>query len=648
MDDIIRACSALNFLNPECPREQWIQIGMAAKSAGLSFDDFHNWSKSAANYEGEKDCRKVWKSFHAGAITSATLFSFARNNGWNDSSNENYLISQKRLMTPHGKYKSENRNAIDIWNRCLPAPSTHEYILQKQGISDGLRCYPHSEPVLTISGKNIANYLVIPCLQEGELQTLQFIPPDKGGKKLNLPGASFNDGYFTVGEIGELIYLCEGIGQAWSVNKVSGCGCVVSFGAGRIKTVAIALRAKYSSARLVIVSDRGKEQMVCDIATGIGCQWIEMPETMPDKSDVNDYALQFGHEELHHLLTLLKSPEMRYKLLSGSDLYNTPPMRWIVQGVLPSEGMAALYGESGSGKSFLILDMAFAVAQGEENWFGLRVTKTPVTYVCLEGESGIGKRIKAWRQYFNKPIPEKLLFVTQPFDLLSGDVTDLANAIVSAGSVGGLVIIDTLNRAVPGADENSSVDMGNIIAAVKKLQGLIGGLVLLVHHSGKDKSKGLRGHSSLYAALDGAIEVIKTDTRREWCVAKSKDDITGNSYPFNLEIIKIGVDDNKQEITSCVVLFDSSNSMLSKRISLSRNQKFALNEIDKQFLNVSDVDKEGAPTLSRCLSFDKAVSVVAEIMPTDAKHRKLRAQEAIAGLVEKKYLAMSGDSLWRI
>lgn len=105
---------------------------------------------------------------------------------------------------------------------------------------------------------------------------------------------------------------------------------------------------------------------------------------------------------------------------------------------------------------------------------------------------------------------------------------------------GGLVIIDTLNRAAPGADENSSVDRGNIIASAKKLQNLIGGLVLFVHHSGKDKFKGLRGHSSLYAALDSAIEVIKTDTRREWCVAKSKDDVTGNVYPFKLEIVKVG------------------------------------------------------------------------------------------------------------
>lgn len=138
------------------------------------------------------------------------------------------------------------------------------------------------------------------------------------------------------------------------------------------------------------------------------------------------------------------------------------------------------------------------------------------------------------------------------------------------------MIIDTLNRAAPGADENSSVDMGRIIAAAKKLQTLIGGLVLLVHHSGKDSSKGLRGHSSLHAALDGAVEVIKTDNRREWSVAKSKDDATGDAHPFKLEFVTVGIDDDGDTITSCVAIPDeSSESIQRKRITLGANQKIA-------------------------------------------------------------------------
>ena len=52
----------------------------------------------------------------------------------------------------------------------------------------------------------------------------------------------------------------------------------------------------------------------------------------------------------------------RFKLLSGDELFNFSKMRWLVHGVIPAEGLVALYGASGSGKSFLALDMAFAIS----------------------------------------------------------------------------------------------------------------------------------------------------------------------------------------------------------------------------------------------------------------------------------------------
>jgi hypothetical protein len=64
--------------------------------------------------------------------------------------------------------------------------------------------------------------------------------------------------------------------------------------------------------------------------------------------------------------------------------------------------------------------------------------------------------------------------------------------------------------------------MGEILEAAKRLQSLTGGLVVLVHHTGKDATKGLRGHSSLFAAMDAAVEVSRDGDRREWKVAKAR------------------------------------------------------------------------------------------------------------------------------
>lgn len=592
LNDRERAADALNYLDAGCARDEWVRAGMAGKAAGLDFEDFNTWSASAGNYKGENECRTVWKSFkESGGVTPATLFGMARAQGWSDET----LAKDERPARPITKPAptpqtpiKQAANALAVWERCIPATPAEAYIDRKHGKPDGVRVYPASAPPLLI-GKgdaqiNAAGGLVVPCWSGDKLQTLQIIPLT--GDKKNLPGASFNDGFFTVGQITDRVYIVEGIGQAWAVNQATGCAAVVCFGAGRMATVAKTLRTQHPAARLVIVPDRGKEEQAAKIAAAVAGEWVAMPDDKPGNYDANDYMQDTSPAALLALLERVKSPAMRYRLLSGADLCNAPPMRWMVRGVLPLEGLAALYGASGSGKSFLMLDIAAAVAGGAYEWFGRRVTQAPVTYVCLEGEAGTGKRVKAWSLHHNKAVPDCLRFITQPFDLLSDDVADLARAVIAGGGAGGLVILDTLNRAAPGADENSSVDMGNLIAAAKELQSLTGGLVLLVHHTGKDSTKGLRGHSSLYAALDGAIEVTANDSRRAWSVAKSKDDITGDAHPFKLEIVPVGKDDEGQDITSCVVVSDDSREVNTKRRpTLSKNQKIARDVLGSRCAN---------------------------------------------------------------
>lgn len=649
MVEIERARAALQSIPPDLSRDDWHAIGRAAIAAGLTIDDVDTWSAPAENYSGRRDVLAAFRTIKPDGGTGAgTLFHHARQYGFgNAESARPAQPINPPAKAPHKAAKqAASIDPAEIWGRCLPADAADAYINRKRGKPDGLRLYPATAAPLIIRGQNVGGYLAVPCWDGADLQTLQFIPP-AGGDKLNLPGASFGSGFFTVGEMTDRAYIVEGIGQAWAVNQATGAAAVVCFGAGRMATVAKAMTAKHPAARLVIVPDKGKEADAEKIAAAVAGQWIAMPTDKPGNYDANDYAAEHGSEALAALLERPQAPLMRFKLLSGADLSNAPPMRWMVRGVLPLEGLAALFGASGSGKSFLMLDIAAAVAGGEYEWFGRRITQAPVTYVCLEGEAGMGKRAKAWSLHHNKPIPDALRFITQPFDLLSDDVPELAKAVTAGGGAGGLVILDTLNRAAPGADENSSVDMGNLIAASKRLQSLTGGLVLLVHHTGKDTTKGLRGHSSLYAALDGAIEVTHTDTRRAWSVAKSKDDVTGEARPFKLVIVPVGTDDEGEEVTSCVAVLDeSAEAIKAKRSTLGANQKIARDVLGEPLRKSPHVGKEGAPVARPCIDYSEAVELVAERMPTDAQHRKSRAISAISGLVAKGYMGMKGDWLW--
>lgn len=650
MSDINRALSALNFLDPGCDRKTWLKILMASKAAGIMQDDVLEWSRQASNFESEKSFCSAWKSIDKdGPVTEGTLYHMAREQGWREplkcggeqaaSSQRNNIHAQRKYLAP-----------AKIWAQCVPATADEPYIVTKEGIPDGIKVYPVDAPLRIINGQDIRGYLAVPCWDGNVLQTIQFVPPG-GGDKLNLAEARFGDGFFTVGEMAGagLIYIGEGVGVAWSAYKSTGFAAVACFSCSRMMHVAKILREKYPLARLVVLPDREMEQQAAHIAAAVGGCWVELPPEKPKNYDANDYALEYGHDALEELLTHLKIPEMRFKPRFGDDLCNSPPMRWLLQGVLPSVGLAVLYGPSGSGKSFLALAVACAIAAGCQRWFGLRITKAPVMYVCLEGEAGMGKRIKAWKLHHNQPFPPALQFITQPFHLMSDDdISGLAKTIVAAQGAGGVVIIDTLSRAAPGEDENSPIDMGNIIAASSKLQSLIGGLVLLVHHTGKDVTKGMRGHTSLYAALDGAIETTKSNGHFSWSVAKSKDDVTGNAYRFRLKVIHTGFDDEGHEITSCVAEPDESIDVSVRRLLPPRsgNQKIILDALGELFRTSREYGHGGCPAGKACIRLNEAIEKTRGRLPCEQRRQNERTQAAIQGLVSRGLLCHGDGWLW--
>jgi KaiC/GvpD/RAD55 family RecA-like ATPase len=443
----------------------------------------------------------------------------------------------------------------------------------------------------------------------------------------------------------------EGIGQAWAVHRATGCAAVAAFGAGRMATVAQALRARDPSLSLVVVPDRGKENQAAAIARAFGGSWIELPDDTPANYDANDYAAEYGDAALSELLARAKTPPMRYRLMRADEVVNAPPLHWLVRGVLPADGLAALFGASGSGKSFLALDLGAAVAGGLD-WFDCRVKAAPVVYLALEGEAGFSQRVKAWQLHHGRDLPGGLRFVMQALDLRNADdVGEIAEAVTAAGAAGGLLVIDTLNRAASGADENSVVDMGAIIAAAKGLQSRLGGLVLLVHHSGKDASKGLRGHSSLHAALDSAIEVSRIDDRHDWRIAKSKDGDDSKAYPFKLAVVEIGEHDDGEPITSCVVVAGEHKAEFRRVLPpKSGNMRViwdALGELLRQAGDARPIDAPDRLPLGRpAVALDAAIEGTRERLACDAKRRTERAQQALTGLQAKGLIVIDGGYVW--
>jgi hypothetical protein len=184
-----------------------------------------------------------------------------------------------------------------------------------------------------------------------------------------------------------------------------------------------------------------------------------------------------------------------------------------------------------------------------------------VVYVGLEGKQR--KRIEAYLQHHRlkrHELDDVLMVERQPFDLLHPTcepAVALARDIeqVAKGRPLRAVFIDTLNRALQGGDENSSADMGRAVAAAQAIADRLGCITILVHHSGKDPSKGARGHSSLHGATEVELFVTKkSDGWRDVNAIKVKDGEDGIRWKFRLAVETVGRDAEGDPRTSCVVV----------------------------------------------------------------------------------------------
>lgn len=250
-----------------------------------------------------------------------------------------------------------------------------------------------------------------------------------------------------------------------------------------------------------------------------------------------------------------------YRLLSDADLRNSPPYRWLVKGIIPEAGIGTIFGQSGTFKSFLALDLMAHIANGED-WFGRRVTAAPAVYVPFEGHGGIPNRVAAWQlarihQGHSDP-HTNMRFITEPMNLrVQSDRDKLVATLVENSWAGGVLSIDTLAQAGPGIDENTSQGMGEMIAIFQELQRRLGGVVLAVHHSGKTESAGMRGWSGLRGALDFAIKCSRDEDwnwyEGQFLLDKVKDGEAGIPFNFSMVRVTLGHDEDGDPITSLTV-----------------------------------------------------------------------------------------------
>ena len=348
----------------------------------------------------------------------------------------------------------------------------------------------------------------------------------------------------------------------------------------------------------------------------------------------------------------------RFRTVLSSEFGERPPVSWLVKSILPSTGIGSIYGQSGSGKSFLTVDLSCSLAsEGRRTFFGHKIRKSvPVIYIALEAEGGIPGRIRAWCLKNDRPTPEglRLLEITdgKPFQLADAeDMRALGLQVLEDVGPGAGVMIDTLAMAAGGLDENSATDMSSAIMGAKALQVACAGLVLLVHHTGKDANKGMRGSSALQAACDFVIEVTRNGDARGWKLAKSKEGRDGITAAFTLCDVPLGrFDEDGDELSSVAVVWDQAARVAPVRVRAptGKNQVLVLSEITARLSNDDPTPLSYASALSLgvfALSEEakpKAGASPAELKKA-ARHRMDAVKDAMEGLFHGRYLLRGGN-----
>jgi hypothetical protein len=279
-----------------------------------------------------------------------------------------------------------------------------------------------------------------------------------------------------------------------------------------------------------------------------------------------------------------------FKTLTLADIFEMPDPVFVIDRHIPEKSLGFLYGEPGSKKSFIALDWALHLVYDREDWHGDAIRSKSdgmVLYLAGEGAAGMKKRAGAWLQHhlIAADDPRGLRFHLLPHavNMMSADeVKKLVRTLrTSIKAPVAAVIVDTVSRAVPGADENLQKEMTRFIQSCDLIKQQFECVVVGVHHASHNGK--MRGSTVLQGAGDFVfrLDVKKGALAGRLVCEKQKDSPDGWSEPYRFDVVQLGD--------------DSSSSLVPVRAVGAGKAQFTP-EVEQQILDAIAADWEaGTP-----------------------------------------------------
>jgi hypothetical protein len=340
---------------------------------------------------------------------------------------------------------------------------------------------------------------------------------------------------------------------------------------------------------------------------------------------------------------------LRIRLVPFDDIELSPERRYLVKGLIPRTGLIVVWGPPKSGKSFKVLDIVMHVALNRQ-YRGRNVHQGTVIYCAFEGQTGIQARCAAFRKKFlaenHEPVPFYLESVT--LDLVK-DAPELVHAIHrTLGDVKpAVIVLDTLNRSLRGS-ESSDADMSAYIRAADSLREEFDCAVIIVHHCGIDGTRP-RGHTSLTGAADAQLSVSRGAAGDiVMTVEYMKDGSTGEAIVSRLEKVEVGIDEDGDPISSCVVV--PSETFSKATVQATGAAKMALEALHEAIAEDGEVIQSlrvppntRTTTVVRWQQYFEAKTISDTTKPDSKRRAFVRAS---AKLQDLKIIGVWQDRIW--
>jgi AAA domain len=315
------------------------------------------------------------------------------------------------------------------------------------------------------------------------------------------------------------------------------------------------------------------------------------------KIDANGYAGRHGVDKLREAIDSAPAAPMRQKGWNFLSEHKIIAPKMLIKGIAPYRGILFIGGQSGAGKTFIECHLANSLGS-EQPFFGHAVKeRVGFAIVTKEGADHIGNRLTADAQVRgldikNLPIAWRgdipAIKTSEDVERVSKELLELGDLIKARFGVRcGASAFDTVAANFDMEDENSNAEVAKVIRQLRDFETKTKGLVIPVHHYGKQDAAGLRGGSLWRGGADVVLSVIANRDEvtgkvsgRALALAKARDGLEGPIAPFELKSHDLGIDDDGDPFCTLVVVPGEAGQSIvrSKRPKAEARSVLALRE----------------------------------------------------------------------